>query len=173
MAAKWIKIIIFTLSIVTTDLGAKIWIQQNLELHQEIEVIPDLFNVNYLHNPGSAFGLFADAPPLFRTVFFSIVTMAATIGIAVLIYRSGSEEKAVERYALAAILGGAIANGVNRLQLGHVVDFLHLHWKYKYHYPSFNIADIAICAGVLFLILKSYLDGRNIRSSRISIGRNS
>lgn len=162
MKAKWIKIAVFTLTIIATDLGAKIWIQKNLELQEEIEIIPGLFNINYLHNPGSAFGLFAEAPPLFRSVFFSLTTLTAIIVIAVLIYRSGPEEKAVERYALAAILSGAIANGINRLQLGHVVDFLHVHWKYKYHYPSFNIADIAICTGVFLLILKSYRDRRKV-----------
>lgn len=168
MRTGWTKILFFTLLIVTIDLAAKTWIQQNLKLYQEIEVIRDFFNINYLHNPGSAFGLFAKAPPLFRNVFFGFTTITAIIVIALLIYRSSLSGKAIETYALASILGGAIANGINRFHLGYVVDFLHLHWNYKYHFPSFNIADIAISVGVAVLILKNYFEERQLRSLSMS-----
>jgi signal peptidase II len=52
------------------------------------------------------------------------------------------------------ILGGAAGNLVDRLRLGYVVDFLDVHWR-GWHWPAFNVADSAICAGVALLMLET------------------
>ena len=54
------------------------------------------------------------------------------------------------------ILGGAIGNALNRLYSGYVIDFVDLYIK-SYHWPTFNIADTAICIGVIFLIINESL----------------
>jgi signal peptidase II len=51
------------------------------------------------------------------------------------------------------VIGGAIGNLIDRLQMGFVVDFLDFHWGYGYHFPAFNVADSAICVGVAILLL--------------------
>jgi signal peptidase II len=58
----------------------------------------------------------------------------------------------IPQTALAAILGGALGNVIDRLRYGRVVDFLDFYWE-NYHWPAFNIADSAICIGVAVLIL--------------------
>lgn len=55
--------------------------------------------------------------------------------------------------ALSCVVGGAIGNLIDRLQLGYVIDFLDFHWKYQTHFPAFNVADSAICIGVAVLVL--------------------
>jgi len=54
--------------------------------------------------------------------------------------------------ALMAILGGAIGNLIDRVQHGHVVDFLLFYWQ-QWHFPAFNIADVSITVGAVLLIL--------------------
>ncbi|GIX46455.1 MAG: hypothetical protein KatS3mg131_0666 [Candidatus Tectimicrobiota bacterium] len=50
-------------------------------------------------------------------------------------------------------MGGALGNGIDRLWLGEVIDFLDVHWYHRYHWPAFNFADSAICLGVGCLLL--------------------
>jgi signal peptidase II len=65
--------------------------------------------------------------------------------------------------ALALVLGGALGNVIDRLWHGHVVDFLHFHWKLAY-FPAFNLADTAITIGAGLLILDAVIEGRRARS---------
>ena len=67
-------------------------------------------------------------------------------------------------FAIASILGGAIGNVVDRLMHGYVVDFLDFHWG-GWHYPAFNVADIAICTGAACLVLDEVLRSRRARRS--------
>jgi signal peptidase II len=60
---------------------------------------------------------------------------------------------------LALIIGGAIGNLYDRLALGHVVDFILLHWR-GWYYPAFNVADSAITLGAAALIIDSFRDRR-------------
>jgi signal peptidase II len=55
--------------------------------------------------------------------------------------------------SLSLVIGGAIGNLIDRVNLNYVVDFLDFHWKYMYHFPAFNVADMAICVGVGVLML--------------------
>ena len=62
---------------------------------------------------------------------------------------------------LALVLGGAIGNLIDRLLHGHVIDFIHVHYADVWHYPIFNIADIAICIGVVFIVIDMlFLEGK-------------
>ena len=57
------------------------------------------------------------------------------------------------RIAAGVLAGGIAGNLVDRVFRGRVVDFLDFHWRELYHYPTFNVADAAICAGVGLLLL--------------------
>ncbi len=59
--------------------------------------------------------------------------------------------------ALMLVLGGAVGNLVDRVQLGYVVDFIDLHYFNEWHWPAFNLADSAIVVGVVLLILEAFL----------------
>jgi signal peptidase II len=58
------------------------------------------------------------------------------------------------RWALPLVLGGAIGNLVDRMRLGYVVDFIDMHFKDKYHWPTYNIADIAITVGIGLMLIE-------------------
>ena len=58
--------------------------------------------------------------------------------------------------ALALMLGGALGNLIDRTVAGSVVDFLDFYWSI-YHWPAFNVADIAVCCGAAGIILESFL----------------
>jgi len=57
------------------------------------------------------------------------------------------------------VAGGAVGNLIDRLRLGHVIDFLDVYYR-RYHWPAFNVADSAITIGVALFILASLLEGR-------------
>ena len=63
------------------------------------------------------------------------------------------KNKKMKVLSLSLILSGAIGNYINRIHLGFVVDFLDMHFKEIYHWPAFNIADIAIVGGAFILVL--------------------
>jgi len=64
--------------------------------------------------------------------------------------------------ALACILGGALGNAIDRVAYGHVVDFLLFYWQ-DWHFPAFNVADIAITVGAMLLLLDEVLRWRRER----------
>ena len=72
-----------------------------------------------------------------------------------LLYEKNSAEQKLQNSAYALIIGGALANMVDRVYNGFVVDFLDFYWDI-YHYPVFNVADIAICIGAGLLALDAF-----------------
>ena len=64
--------------------------------------------------------------------------------------------------ALALVLGGALGNVIDRLRLGHVVDFIHVHWD-QHYFPAFNVADSAITVGAALLLLDAWLEAAHER----------
>jgi signal peptidase II len=88
--------------------------------------------------------------------FFAVIAVAASVLLTVWIYRV-SQRNLREAFALAFILGGALGNLYDRILLGHVVDFIVVHYQ-DYYWPAFNLADSAICLGAAVLILDMILD---------------
>ena len=66
--------------------------------------------------------------------------------------------------AVALILGGAIGNAIDRLRLGHVIDFIYAHWS-EHYFPAFNVADSAITVGAGLLLLDTWLASRRAHSA--------
>ena len=99
---------------------------------------------------GAAWGIFGNLPDGWRVPFFVVIGVVA-IAVIIGIYRSSDGQNLV-RWALTLVLGGAIGNLIDRVRLGFVVDFIDWHYK-THHWPTFNIADVAISVGVGLLIL--------------------
>lgn len=108
--------------------------------------ITNWFNLVFTWNPGTAFSLFRDLPS-----FFIIVMTGAVIGylLHTMLFRAKDN---LEKCALAIILGGAFGNIIDRVRFGAVVDFIDWHIG-DWHWPAFNMADVAICVGVGLYIL--------------------
>lgn len=122
---------------------------------RSVTVSERFFRFRYMENPGAAWGLFRNLPENLRGPLFHVVSIGAVVLIGYYFTRlSGKDPQ--ERWALwglPLVLGGAIGNYLDRLARGFVIDFLEAHWFDKAAWPSFNIADSAICVGVGMLAL--------------------
>ena len=128
------------------DQGTKLLTRGLMELHHSIVIIPGWFNLTYVHNPGAAWSILAGFPWL-------LLAFGVIAGTAILLFFRRWSEGYPERYcALALIESGIIGNSIDRLWHGSVIDFLHVHYYDVYHYPIFNIADCAICVGVILFV---------------------
>ena len=127
--------------LILADQAIKFLVVSLMELGESIPVFAGIFHITYIENPGAAVGLFANQ----RLVF--IVAGILVIAAACLMYRRLMSEKAIIRWGVALLLGGAVGNLIDRLRIGGVIDFLDFRiW------PVFNIADIGICVGVALLM---------------------
>jgi len=142
-------------AIVATDQAVKWYVDRTLHLYESVPVIDSLFHITYVRNTGGAFGLLATQPTAVRLPFFLAVSVAA-IGILLQFLRSVGERQWLLLVALAAILGGAIGNFIDRAVMGEVIDFLDFHWRGHY-WPAFNVADACITSGALLLLGHSFL----------------
>ena len=132
------------------DQVAKSLVQAGLRPGDDIPLLPVLSLV-LTFNTGAAFSFLAGADGWQRWLF-TVIAIAAAVFIVWLIRRGGSR---LYLAGLALILGGALGNLVDRLVLGHVVDFVLLHWR-GWTYPAFNVADSAITIGAACLIVDSF-----------------
>lgn len=137
--------------VVAADQVTKLYIMQTMRLHESITVIPDVFSLTYIRNPGAAFGLLAGSSNTFRMIFFGVTSLFA-LGLLGTILLRMPERDWMGRFSVAAILGGAIGNLIDRMRYGEVIDFLDVYIQ-NYHWPAFNVADSAITVGVIFLII--------------------
>jgi signal peptidase II len=146
MKRKYWVLIIVCVFILFLDQWTKYAVQKKLGLYQKVEVIHGFFNLVHVRNAGGAFGIFGGEKRGFGSSFFVVVSVVAIGGILFLFVRLKEGEKTVP-FSLSLILSGAIGNLIDRIWYGEVVDFLDFYLS-SYHWPSFNIADSAICAGI-------------------------
>ncbi|MEW6245165.1 MAG: signal peptidase II [Nitrospirota bacterium] len=142
--------------VVGLDQVTKVYIMQTMRLHESITIIPNLFSLTYIRNPGAAFGLLAGSSSAFRFVFFGLTSVLALVLLGTILFRL-PERDWMGQLSIAGILGGAIGNLLDRLRYGEVIDFLDFYYD-VYHWPAFNVADAAISVGVAFLILHFALE---------------
>lgn len=121
---------------------------------RSINVSDNFFRIRYAENPGAAWGLGRSLPEPLRGPFFHLVTIAAVALISYYFLKlTGAKNERWAYLGLPLVLGGALGNWVDRLARGFVVDFLEAHWMDRAYWPSFNVADAAICVGVGMLLL--------------------
>ena len=152
MRKKHLIFIAIVVSIVFLDQWTKVHICSAMRLYDSQVVIENLLSITYIMNAGAAFGFLAQAPPLFRSLFFNLAAFAA-MGLIVYYLMKSRDDKPLLILALSLILGGALGNSIDRLRFGAVVDFIDVHWK-TYHWPAFNVADAAISLGAMLMILE-------------------
>ena len=106
-----------------------------------------------MRNPGAAFSLFADHDG-WQKYFFIVLAIGISLMLAYFMKKNSAEQK-LQNSAYALIIGGALANMVDRAYNGFVVGFLRFLLGI-HHYPVFNVADIAICIGAGLLALDAF-----------------
>jgi signal peptidase II len=158
--------------VLAADLLSKRWAVKALETdhgHVVKEVIKNRLQFVLARNPGGAWGMFHDQPEKVRKPFFVLVSLVAVFVI-VGMYRKLDPKQRALRWGLPLVLGGALGNLVDRIAQGKVIDFIDyradwvlalnkLFVKFKIaavasdHWPTFNVADIAICVGVVLMAI--------------------
>jgi signal peptidase II len=133
-------------TVLVLDLLTKMLVLAHLPLGAGIPVIPGLFDVTHVQNPGGAFGFLATLGPQARSVIFILVSVVA-VAVILWFYLQTPVQQRWLAFGFALIFGGAIGNLVDRLRFGAVIDFIDVYIG-DLHWPAFNIADSAITVGV-------------------------
>ena len=118
------------------------------QLNNERLYINDYINLELVWNTGIAFGLLSSN----SDIFYNIVTILICCVILILVYFILSS-KFLDRILFSIILGGALGNLCDRILFSAVPDFIDIHYQ-RFHWFTFNIADIFISIGILMLIFK-------------------
>jgi signal peptidase II len=149
--------LLVALATVVVDQASKLWLLNVFELGPRgtVRVLPFL-DLVLAWNTGISYGWFQDSGPFGQTVLLGI-KIVAVIALAVWMARAGTRLAVI---GLGLIIGGAIGNGIDRLAHGAVVDFALLHAEIggkTYNWYVFNLADVAIVAGVAALLYDSFV----------------
>lgn len=149
-----------SLAVVALDQLSKRWVLTSLPEFTPVPVIDGFWNWYRTYNTGAAFSFLAGAGG-WQTWFFTGLAFAISALLAFWLARTPRGDwKTALPFAL--VIGGAVGNLVDRLQHGHVVDFIQWYWR-DYYWPAFNIADSAIVAGAVGIALFGLFDGKRGR----------
>ncbi|MDE0885926.1 MAG: signal peptidase II [Myxococcota bacterium] len=138
------------------DQWTKRSVVENLYYGERLEIIPGIFDLTHVRNPGGAFSLFADGPFEWRMFFFVGATILAIILLTIFLVQHEGEDYLIP-IALGLVMAGAVGNMIDRLSYGEVIDFIDVHLWSGYIWPTFNIADSAIVLGVGLLLFDVFV----------------
>lgn len=127
------------------DQWTKLDVVKGMSLGQSIVLIPRLFELTYVQNTGAGFSIFLG----YGKLFFAVLTIVAMAGI--LWFYFHSTDPGVQ-LSLSLIFAGALGNFIDRMVRGYVVDFFHVY-IFGWSFPIFNVADICITLGFIFLVV--------------------
>lgn len=146
-----------TVVVIIADQLSKAWIVEHFALYERRRIF-SLLDITLMYNTGAAFSFLSDASGWQRWLF---VALAVVVGAGIIGWmgRLRGRSQALLSCSLALILAGALGNVIDRLRIGHVVDFVHAHWNAAY-FPAFNVADSAITIGAGLLLLDAWLEHR-------------
>ncbi|NMZ17367.1 signal peptidase II [Pseudomonas rhodesiae] len=146
--------LVLSLLVLVIDQVSKAHFESSLEMFQQIVVIPDYFSWTLAYNTGAAFSFLADSGGWQRWLFALIAVVVSAV-LVVWLKRLGRDDTWLA-VALALVLGGALGNLYDRIALGHVIDFILVHWQNRHYFPAFNFADSAITVGAIMLALDMF-----------------
>ena len=126
-----------------------------------IVLIDGYLEFRYAENCGAAFGFMREGPALFRKGVFYVAALGAVLLL--LFMFAGGRGGSLFAWSVPLIVAGAIGNLVDRIRLGYVVDFVRFHLHDRWAYPTFNVADVWITAGVILILLDGFRETRRER----------
>lgn len=156
-----LKFLALSLLLIVVDQFTKIWIINNLALYADINILP-VFDITNVRNYGAAFSFLSDAGG-WQHYFFTSIAIVISVLLIYWMYKTPLNQRWL-LVAYALILSGAIGNVMDRLNYGYVVDFLHFYYN-DWHFPAFNVADMAISVGAGLLILDAFLEHKNSKDT--------
>ena len=148
--------VIISLAVVLLDQGTKLLVIHNIAPTDTISVLPRILNLVYVKNTGAAFSILSG-----KTFFLSLISLAVCVGIVWYLIKNRPENKLL-LLSVSLVLGGAVGNLIDRMLRGSVVDFFEVIFV---DFPVFNVADIAITAGAVLLMIYVLFFDREKKSS--------
>lgn len=152
-AVRYRIILLLAAAVAALDQAGKFVVERRIAPY-EIIPVTGYFNLVNVRNLGAAFGFLNDPGITWQFWFFLGTTLLAS-GVILYIAGKAADTDRLLFIALGCILGGAAGNLADRVRYGAVVDFLDFHYA-GWHWPAFNVADMAICAGTGLVLLRMW-----------------
>ncbi|MBA2378153.1 MAG: signal peptidase II [Blastocatellia bacterium] len=146
--------LVITAGVFMVDQSTKAWAVRRLRFGDEIPVISGLLNFAYAQNTGVAFSMLDDHGDAGRWGLSAVAMIAAVLVLYFFWKTPRSDDRILG--ALALLLAGIAGNVTDRVRLGFVVDFIDVQFG-SWHYPTFNVADMAIVIGAGLLIIDMFM----------------
>ena len=159
---RWLPV---TVAAIGLDQLVKLWIVEHLALYRTVRLLPVL-DITLTYNKGAAFSFLAEASGWQKWLFAGLAVLV-TAAITVWLRRLNGRTQRLLCLSLALIMGGALGNLIDRLRIGHVVDFILAHWHRVYFPWAFNIADSAITVGAVLLFVDAVLETRGAKKENV------
>jgi signal peptidase II len=155
---RWLPLAV---GVIVLDQATKAWMVQHFRVFESVHLL-SVLDITLMFNTGAAFSFLSDASGWQKWVF---VGLALGVGAAIVgwLRRLQARSQGLLCCSLALILGGALGNVIDRLRIGHVVDFISVHWGREHYFPAFNVADSAITVGAILLLLDAWRESRNAK----------
>ena len=142
---QFLFLALFAGAIVVFDQVVKAWVVASIPLYTQIPAIDGVFCLTYVQNTGAAFSFFSGMQWLFALIF---LVLTAAIIYEYFFHRLPFTT--FDRWMIAAVYGGGLANMIDRVRLGYVVDMIETQFM---EFPVFNVADCFITCGCIVLLI--------------------
>ena len=141
--------LIIGLIVVVLDQFTKLWVRETFIYGGDAQVVvPGFFNLVYVRNSGAAWGMLGGQQVI-------LILLSVVVLLLLIVYRRRVLNPTLDHHiAFGLMIGGILGNLIDRIKVGWVTDFLDFYIG-THHWPSFNIADSAICIAVGLYLLSS------------------
>jgi len=152
-------VVLLGLAILFLDQLTKQAVRVNFVCGESRPVIDGFFNLVYVRNDGAAWNILSG-----HSIVLILISLAVLV-LLIIYRRSFIEDRIPYKVLFGLMIGGIAGNLIDRIRLGWVTDFLDFEFG-AYHYPSFNVADSAICIAVILYIITNLLMKPDAESER-------
>lgn len=150
---------IVVILIILVDQATKIFMNDFMATRSNVTVLPFL-EWTLTYNLGAAFGFLGDASG-WQRYFFTLLALGVSLYLLYWLWKYHQTSK-VMSWAFVLILAGAVGNLIDRVAYGHVIDFILLHYDYRWFFPAFNVADMSITFGAILVLIDGFTaDSKN------------
>ncbi|MBW8889273.1 MAG: signal peptidase II [Fibrobacteres bacterium] len=149
---RWIALSALLLAGCRADMATKAWAKGSIQ-ERPMTVVPQMLELRYAENRAIAFSMLHNLPDKSRAPLVLGLSSLALAALLSLIW-SMRRQGVARLVPLALILAGALGNLQDRLAHGYVVDFVYVHWRDRWDFPVFNLADSLITVGTVLLLVE-------------------
>ena len=140
---------------IVLDQVSKIWVRASVTPHSKTEIIGDYLTLRNVENSGAFLGMGSDLNPILSAVFLKVIPVLVMAYVLIYIFKNKNIDR-ISLIGFACIVGGGIANIIDRFRFGHVTDFFHIDLGGVFKTGVFNVADMSVMLGLGLLICSSF-----------------